>query len=337
MPGVGLIGCGWVACEKHVPALARVDGLHVAALHDVDDGALSRAAALVPAASRHDDLEALLADPAVDMVAVLTPPSLHAAHAAAAFEAGKPVLCEKPLALSVEDAAAICAAAAAAELLGATGLMSRGLRLVQRARQAIAAGAIGELVAVRTLYGDAVAEQGLGARPWRRQRESGGGALQEKLVHHIDLWRYLTGLEVESVRAERVASPREEDEAVVVTGRLTGDVLATSTGLDRTATANEIEVLGSEGRVVLDLYRVDGFRLDGLDEVAGDPRVRTRRLAGALRQLPAVAAQVRLGGEFISSYVRQWEAFRDGRPLATLEDGHRATAVLAQAGQELVA
>ena len=109
MSGVGLIGCGWVAREKHIPALARVEGLEVAALHDADPDAMARAGALVPGARRHDGLAALLADPAVDVVAVLTPPAHHAEHSDAAFSAGKPVLCEKPLALSCEDAGAICA------------------------------------------------------------------------------------------------------------------------------------------------------------------------------------------------------------------------------------
>jgi predicted dehydrogenase len=326
-----------VACERHLPALARVDGLEVVGLHDADTEAMARAGALAPQARQHDDVGSLLQDAAVDIVAVLTPPSLHAEHSVAGFAAGKRVLCEKPLALSSKDAAAICEAAADSGLLGATGLMSRGLRVVQRARCAIAEGAIGEVVAVRTLYADSVADEGLGDRPWRRGRATGGGALQEKLVHHVDLWRHLTGLEVERAWSERIHSSREEDEAVLLTGRLTGGVLASSLGLDRAAHANEVQVLGSEGHVAIDLYRVDGFRREGRNQVSGDPRVRLRRAAGAFAKLPSVAAQLRGGGEFANSYVRQWEAFRDGAPLATLEDGLRATEVLELAIEERVA
>jgi predicted dehydrogenase len=329
--GVGLIGCGWVACHKHLPALERVEGLEVVALHDIDPAALARAGQIAPGAHRHDELSQLLADPAVEIVAVLTPAMEHAEHARAAFAARMQVLCEKPLALTCEDAQALCSAASDAGRLNATGLMCRGLRVVQRARQAIAEGAIGEPVAVRTVFSDALADEAHGDRPWRRRRATGGGALQEKLVHHFDLWRYLTGLEVESARSERVDSVREEDEAVVVTGRLTGGVLASSMGLERTATLNEVQVFGSHGRIELDLYRVDGYRLDGRSQVSGEPRVRLRRLAAAATKLPAVAAQLRSGGEFTNSYVRQWEAFRDGAPLASLEDGRRATEVLVMA------
>jgi predicted dehydrogenase len=334
MAGVGLIGCGWVACEKHLPALARVDDMDVVALHDSAPGAIDRAARLAPAASRHTEIAALVEDPAVDVVAVLTPPTRHAEHSLAAFAAGRAVLCEKPLALRSEDASAICQAAAESGLLGATGLMSRALRVVQRARKAVAEGAIGEVVALQTVYADSMADEGLGDRPWRRQRATGGGALQEKLVHHVDLWRFITGLEVEDARCERIGSSREDDEAVLLTGRMTGGVLASSLGLDRAATANEFRVFGSHGHISLDLYRFDGFRLEGRNQVSGDPSVRLRRAAGAAAKLPSVALQLGTGGEFSNAYVRQWEAFRDGAPLATLEDGRRATDVLVMAAGE---
>ena len=331
MSGVGLIGCGWVAREKHLPALARVDGLDIVGLYDSDAAAVDNLAQGIPSARRHDRLDALLQDPGVDVVAVLTPPVEHAEHAIAAFEAGKRVLCEKPLALTTEHARAICAASADAGLLGATGLMSRALKAVQRARHAVAEGAIGEVVAVRSVYADSVVDEALGDRPWRRRRDTGGGALQEKLVHHLDLWRHVTGLEVESASAERVDSSREQDEAVVITGRLAGGVLASSVGLDRSAVTNEFQVFGSHGHIVLDLYRVDGYRLEGRNQVSGEPVVRLRRGAAAAAQVPSVARQLGSGGEFSNAYVRQWEAFRDGAPLATLEDGLRATEVLEMA------
>ncbi len=329
MTGVGLIGCGWVACEKHLPALARVEGMDVVALHDTDPAAIAHAALQAPEARGHDRLDALLADPGVEVVAVLTPPTEHAEHAVAAFAAGKRVLCEKPLALTTEDARAICDAGSG--LLGATGLMSRALRVVQRARRAIADGAIGEVVALRSVYADSVVDEGLGDRAWRRRSATGGGALQEKLVHHVDLWRYLTGLEVEGASSERVDSEREQDEAVMVTARMTGGVLASAVGLDRSAEMNELQVFGSHGHIALDLYRVDGYRLEGRNQVSGEPAVRARRAAAAAAKLPSIAAQLRSGGEFSNSYVRQWEAFRDGAPLATLEDGLRATDVLEMA------
>jgi predicted dehydrogenase len=331
MSGVALMGCGWVARHRHLPALARVAGLEVVALHDPDPAAVAVAAQLAPGARVHATAEGLLDDPGAQIAAVLSPATMHAEHCVAAFEAGKQVMCEKPLALSAADADAICGAARRAGTLGATALMLRALRVVQRARRAIAGGAIGRPVAVQTVYADAMADRPPGDRPWRSRRATGGGALQEKLVHHLDLWRYLTGLEVEDARSERVDSERQEDEAVLVTGRLGDGVLASSLGLERSAAVNEVQVLGSEGRITLDLYRVDGYRLDGRAQVSGDPPVRLRRAAAAASQLPAVAGQLRHGGEFANTYVRQWEAFRDGAPLATLEDGRRATTVLQMA------
>ncbi len=111
-------------------------------------------------------------------------------------------------------------------------------------------------------------------------------------MHHIDLWRYITGLEVEHAGAQTVDSEREQDEAVLITARLTGDVLVSSVGLDRSAVTNEIQVFGSHGHIALDLYRVDGFRLEGRNQVSGEPAVRLRRAAAAAAKVPSIAAQV---------------------------------------------
>jgi len=331
MIGVGFLGCGWVAHTKHLRALQRAEGLELVAIHDSDPEKMGRLAQLAPGARTHPDAAALISDPGVDVVAVLTPPDSHAEHAVAALEAGKRVLCEKPLALSTEDAAAICSASEASGTAGATGMMTRALAVVQRARRAIADREIGEVVSLRTVYADSVADERLGDRPWRRTRAGGGGALQEKLVHHIDLWRYITGLEVEEAASQAVDSSREQDEAVLLTARLSGNVLVSSLGLDRSAVTNELQVFGSHGHIALDLYRVDGFRLEGRNQVSGEPAVRVKRAAAAAMKLPGVAAQVRGGGEFSNAYVRQWEAFRDGEPYASLEDGLRATEVLEMA------
>ena len=119
--GVGVIGAGPGVSALHLPTLARFESFPV--VH-VSDGGSGRAAhwAQRTGARASTDVDDLLADPAVDVAAVCSPPHQHAAHVLAAVEAGKrAVLCEKPLALTVEDAERVieaCRGAGTALIVG---------------------------------------------------------------------------------------------------------------------------------------------------------------------------------------------------------------------------
>jgi predicted dehydrogenase len=108
--GVGILGAGPVTQAIHLPALARLqDILEVRNIMDVDPAVASSVAARV-GASASTSMEALLADPAVDVVAICSPHQFHAAQVIAACRAGKKaVLCEKPFAMNAEEAAGISA------------------------------------------------------------------------------------------------------------------------------------------------------------------------------------------------------------------------------------
>jgi predicted dehydrogenase len=122
--GVGIIGAGTVTQTVHLPTLARMPELfEVRHVMDVDQAAADRVAARTGARST-SDTEALLSDRAVDVVAVCSPPALHARHVIDACLASKPVvLCEKPLATSVAEADAIVAAATKAGAVLVVGTM----------------------------------------------------------------------------------------------------------------------------------------------------------------------------------------------------------------------
>lgn len=108
--GVGVLGAGPVTQAIHLPALARLrDILEVRHIMDVDPAVASAVAARVGAAHT-TSVDALLADPAVDIVAVCSPHQFHAEQVVAACRAGKKaVLCEKPFAVNAEEAAWISA------------------------------------------------------------------------------------------------------------------------------------------------------------------------------------------------------------------------------------
>lgn len=146
---VGIVGCGNVT-DLYLPGVAPFESIELAACTDVD---IDRAAALAarggfPAVP----LDALLADPAIDLVLVLTPPGAHAAVSRAAIAAGKHVYSEKPLATSREDARAILDEAAAAGVrIGAAPDTFLGGGL-QTARALIDSGAIGEPLAASAAF-----------------------------------------------------------------------------------------------------------------------------------------------------------------------------------------
>src|SRR5437879_612052 len=100
---LGIIGCGRAAQQLHLPALRFVPAMKVAALADVDLSRLETAARESPNARRYSEPGELLADSELNAVAICTPPQTHAELALAALAAGKHVLVEKPLALTIAD------------------------------------------------------------------------------------------------------------------------------------------------------------------------------------------------------------------------------------------
>ena len=323
--GLGIVGCGHVAEVAHLPALARVPEIELVGIAEADPGRASRAAAHAPVFA---SVEALLEDPRVEAVAVLVPPAGHHAVAAAALDAGRHVLVEKPLALTVEDASSLAERAAAAGVVAMTGFNLRRLDVVRQGKALLDAGAVGEIDAVRSVVCSS-SRHDASAPAWRRRRDEGGGSFIEQGVHHFDLWRHLLGDEVESV----FAFGHEGDAGAAITARTRGGVLVQSTFSERTAPMHSVELVGRDGCLRLSLTRFDGVELlpaDGGGESA--PGTRGRAVARALRGLPRGVAEMRRGGAFARSYVEQWRDFaaavRSGATVAPdLVDGLRSVEI----------
>jgi predicted dehydrogenase len=195
MTQIGIIGTGWGA-RVQVPAFRGV-GLEVTALAGSQAAKTARIAGELGVAWHTDDWRALLARPDVDVVSIVTPPSLHRAMAVAALEAGKHVLCEKPTALDAAEAEAMLAAASARPAqLALIDHELRFLPALRLARDLIAQGAIG---AVR--HAEARAVNGSRRDPlrpwsWWSDAAQGGGILGAIGSHQIDTLRYLLADEV---------------------------------------------------------------------------------------------------------------------------------------------
>src|SRR4051794_13202562 len=144
--GIGMIGCGTIAQSAHLPAIARLRGrARLIAVADVRGAAAEHAAQTWGAEEAYADYRALLERKDIDVVVIATPEFLHAEQVAAAAAAGKHILCEKPMAPSVEEADAMIAAAHSAGIKFMVGHSRRFTPRYQAVRAAIDSGAIGQV------------------------------------------------------------------------------------------------------------------------------------------------------------------------------------------------
>ena len=110
--GVGVIGCGGIANGAHLPNYARMPRVRIVAVADIDLERAKTTAARWGVDAYYQDYHDLLARPDVHAVSITTPVFQHAAPALAAMRAGKHVLCEKPIARTLEEADAMVEASA---------------------------------------------------------------------------------------------------------------------------------------------------------------------------------------------------------------------------------
>jgi predicted dehydrogenase len=200
----------------------------------------------------------LISDPEIQLFDNCGPNGLHAEPTCAAAEAGKHVLCEKPLARNADEALSMWRAVERAGVQHLCGFNYRFVPAVRLARQVLEAGDIGEIHHFRASY---LQEWGATTeRLWRFDRETAGsGALGDLGAHVIDLARYLVG-EVEEVSAlVRTFQPdRAVDDAFVAVASLAGGALATFEAT-RLAPGRKSslrwEINGSRGSLGFDLER----------------------------------------------------------------------------------
>jgi myo-inositol 2-dehydrogenase / D-chiro-inositol 1-dehydrogenase len=312
---------------RHLPALAGLPEGRVVALAETDRERLDRVGARFGVERRHVDPEALIDDPNVDVVAICVPAQHHAPIALRALDAGKHVLLEKPIALSLDDAETMAARAGEGASISMIGFNLRWHRLVRRALDTVRSGTLGSIDLVRAVItGPKRYRSDIG--PWAGRRELGGGSLIETAVHHYDLWRFLCGSEVEDVFACS-SSRHGDDNTAVVSARMRSGALVSAAYCDGTSPESSIILSGSDGSLHLSLLRFDGFELRRPLEIVGAPRTRVRQALRTLAEVPEGLAASRAGGVFLSSYRAEWAHFlgciRAGRATGcTFDDGVEA-------------
>lgn len=266
---IALIGAGamgTIVGREVYPALR--DSVEIATVIDRDPGRRARLAELLGAQHHATLREALAAGP-LDAVDIRLPHAAHADAAIAALEQRLHVLVEKPLALSLSDCDRIAATAARIDRVVAVAENYPHLRAVRAAREAIEAGRVGELLAVRSTR--AYTLDGVWARSaWRQGADPMAGVLWDQGTHHTSMLRVLAG-EIVAVSARSGPSGSPGAEVQLLTVRFESGLVGQSLYCWGTpARLAEVEgtVLGSRGAIDI---RVAYDRSDGgADLVCGE-------------------------------------------------------------------
>ena len=194
--GVALLGYGAIGAE-HAAAIQATPGLELVGVSDLDRSRIDSALASWPTARAYADAEDLLADPAVDVVIVSTPPSSHGRWAQAALAAGKHVVVEKPMALTARECDALLDAGADAGLTVSVYQNRRfdpDYRIISRA---VREGRIGQVFHLEAFVGG----YGHPCNYWHSHAPVSGGALFDWGSHVVDQVLDLMPGEVATVSA----------------------------------------------------------------------------------------------------------------------------------------
>lgn len=308
---VGLIGLGGIGMVHHrawqaVPE-ARVVGI-------AEPDAERAASAGLPT---YPSAQALLAAAEVDAIDICTPPAQHAGAAIAALQRGLPVLCEKPLARSPEEARGMVAAAAASGTLLMTAFCHRFHPPILAARRLLQSGTLGRLLMLRNRFGAHFS--GVEHRWFADREAAGGGALMDTTIHSVDLFRYLAGEIHAGAAAVATFNPTlasrpvaVEDSGILVVRGVSGTLGVLEASWMTPCSANVLELYCEQGAVFVDYN-------------TGEARYRLAA-AGEWQPLDTTAyEQDRFAAE-----VRHFAAAARGEavPLVSGEDGLRAVEVI---------
>lgn len=315
--GWGLIGSTSWSDHTFAPAIEAAKGAALVAVFSSKRAHANAFCRKHGVPNGYTDLDAFLADPAIDAVWVAGPTDLHKAQTIAALKAGKHVLCEKPMAVSAADCAAMVRAGAKAGRLLGLGYNNRHSPYFQASQRDWARGVYGKPVNLRIHLIVPSPDTRIG---WRAvPKRSGGWALGNVGTHLIDLARWFMG-DVEEVYghlSNHAWGLKVDDHALVAMGFKNGASGTVMAGMGRVAGGTgRLELYGTTGYCIM-----DGMLFGG----AGTLTTSRNGAKPAVRKMPAV-----------NTYQRQVEAF--GRALrgeapfmASAEDGHANLKVMERA------
>jgi predicted dehydrogenase len=195
MINIGIIGCGKIAQKRHIPEYLENVDANIVGYYDLNH-ARAEAISKTYGGTAFESIEDLLADLSIDAVSVCTANHTHAAITIQALQAGKHVLCEKPMATTLEDCQAMVDAAQKTGKVLVIGQNQRLTKTHIKARQLIRDGEIGEIIGFRTTFGHGGPETWSidpGKNTWFFDKNIAVmGAMADLGIHKTDLLLFLT-------------------------------------------------------------------------------------------------------------------------------------------------
>ena len=260
----GLVGCGDISRKRIAPALRELENCELVAVSRADAARAEAFAQEFGAKRWHADWHDLVKDPEVEAVYVATPVHLHAEQAIAAAEAGKHVLCEKPMALTAAECASMNAAAEANGVRLGVAYYRRFYPAVERVKQILETGEIGLPVVAQMNAFERFDPTPDNPRRWLLDKSrSGGGPMFDFGCHRVEVLYNLFG-DATAVKAlvGNVLFEREVEDTACALLQFEGGTQAT---LSVTHAAREpqdtLEIFGSEGSVRCDVLNEGRLRV----------------------------------------------------------------------------
>jgi predicted dehydrogenase len=334
-----VIGAGGVARLRHIPAFqeaARRGTAELVALCDPVAAALDLAGDEAGISERFRDYQEVLARDDIDVVTIATPNSLHEPITIAALQAGKHVLCEKPLALSLDGARRMAAAARDSGLVHSVNYRYRWVPAARYLKELLETGEVGQVRQVFMNYFNASVLDPTAPIQWRQTRAEGGGIFADIGSHLIDMSLWLLG-PIRRVRCDYWTFTRErpdggngltpvdvDDAATCQLEFASGAVgVLNASGLCLGRLNHQrIEVYGTQGGVVYEIARPGDIGGDQLQVCFGETQHRIVGMAPA-RTLPWHV------GTPLDAFLDFFQAIHDGRAASvTFDDAVRVQAVL---------
>ena len=246
----GILGCGDVAEYKGGPPLYAVDDSELIAVMRRDRTKAEDFAERHGAKRVYSDIDDLLADDELNAIYIATPPYLHYEHTLRVAEAGKHILCEKPMAMTVEECQRMVDACHDAGVTLMLAYYRNFYPNIVKMKALMDEGAIGDVVLARVNHTGFYDPSRHELSSWRVNRDvSGGGVLMDLGSHRISLLQYLMG-DIESVEgyAETVYLDIEVDDSTVFTLRFEGGAHAVvNVNWNVGVSIDDVEVYGTEG------------------------------------------------------------------------------------------
>ena len=256
--GFGIIGCGVIA-DFHVQAIANLKGAHLVGVADQFAEPVARIAKKYGIGFSTTSIDELVARPDIDIVCVTTPSGAHLEPALAAIRAGKHLVVEKPIEITVERVDELLRAADAAKVRVAAIFQSRFGTGARTVKAAVEAGRFGRLVLCSAYVKWHRAADYY--RGWKGTLKlDGGGAVMNQGVHAVDLLQWFAGMPVEvfAWKTRRVHEKIEAEDTAVASLKFASGALGT---IEATTAAypgfnKRIELCGETGSVILEDDRI---------------------------------------------------------------------------------